>query len=151
MWNLQKIRDNYSWLLLPWWAIPSPQNIAVELQSSTASLLGHQPHSYSSYTSYGLFFPTKLSFGWALNGIRTGEQTRNRSLNEKFLWIPGLYREWSLLLPAWSIVVVLLTYFSYMALTIYGTPAFDEVSAITGECALFASVRLGLHSKFQLP
>ncbi|KAJ3829310.1 PIG-P-domain-containing protein [Lentinula raphanica] len=45
-------------------------------------------------------------------------------------WYPN--REWSLLIPAWSIVVVLLTYFTYMALTIYGTPAFDDISAVTG-------------------
>ncbi|KAJ3843134.1 PIG-P [Lentinula raphanica] len=50
-------------------------------------------------------------------------------------WYPN--REWSLLIPAWSIVVVLLTYFTYMALTIYGTPAFDDISAVTDSRAQY--------------
>ncbi|KAE9401043.1 hypothetical protein BT96DRAFT_818380 [Gymnopus androsaceus JB14] len=50
-------------------------------------------------------------------------------------WYPN--REWSILLPAWSMVLVLLTYFSYMALTLYGTPAFDDVEAVTFYSFLF--------------
>ncbi|KAJ4473791.1 PIG-P [Lentinula aciculospora] len=50
-------------------------------------------------------------------------------------WYPN--REWSLLVPAWSMIVVLLTYFTYMALTIYGTPAFDDISAVTDSRAQF--------------
>ncbi|KAJ3827395.1 PIG-P-domain-containing protein [Lentinula raphanica] len=45
-------------------------------------------------------------------------------------WYPN--REWSLLIPAWSMVMVLLTYFAYMALTIHCTPAFHDISAVTG-------------------
>ncbi|KAJ7599052.1 PIG-P [Mycena floridula] len=44
-------------------------------------------------------------------------------------WYPN--REWAILLPAWSIVLVLLTYFVYFALAFYGTPAFSALSAIT--------------------
>ncbi|KAE9401047.1 PIG-P, partial [Gymnopus androsaceus JB14] len=54
-------------------------------------------------------------------------------------WYPN--REWSILLPAWSMVVVLLTYFSYMALTLYGTPAFDNVEAVTDSRAQFPPLR----------
>ncbi|KAJ3770083.1 PIG-P [Lentinula raphanica] len=45
-------------------------------------------------------------------------------------WYPN--REWSLLIPAWSMDMVLLTYFAYMALTIHCTPAFHDISAVTG-------------------
>ncbi|KAF9269309.1 PIG-P [Marasmius fiardii PR-910] len=54
--------------------------------------------------------------------------------DEYILWL-GIYwypnREWALLLPAYSIFLVLLTYWVYMSLTIYGTPAFDSISTIT--------------------
>jgi len=43
-------------------------------------------------------------------------------------WYPS--REWSLLLPAYSIVLVLLTYFVYFSLAIAHTPSFSDVSAI---------------------
>lgn len=41
-------------------------------------------------------------------------------------------REWALLLPAWSMVLVLLTYFAYFALALFATPAFSDISTITG-------------------
>ena len=43
-------------------------------------------------------------------------------------------REWALLVPAYGMVLVLLTYFTYFALALAGTPAFSEMRAITGEC-----------------
>ncbi|KAG9309950.1 PIG-P-domain-containing protein [Chiua virens] len=43
-------------------------------------------------------------------------------------WYPS--REWSLLLPAYSIVLVLLTYFVYFSLAIAHTPSFSDVCAI---------------------
>ncbi|KAG6377347.1 PIG-P-domain-containing protein [Boletus reticuloceps] len=43
-------------------------------------------------------------------------------------WYPS--REWSLLLPAYSIVLVLLTYFVYISLAVAHTPSFSDVSAI---------------------
>jgi PIG-P len=42
-------------------------------------------------------------------------------------------REWAYLLPAWSLVAVLLTYISYVALNIYNTPSPEELRTITGE------------------
>ncbi|KAL1746031.1 PIG-P [Schizophyllum fasciatum] len=44
-------------------------------------------------------------------------------------WYPN--REWALLLPAYSIVLVLLTYFTYFALALYGQPAFSDARTIT--------------------
>ncbi|KAH9946914.1 PIG-P-domain-containing protein [Amylocystis lapponica] len=49
-------------------------------------------------------------------------------------WYPN--REWAVLLPAYSIVVVLLTYFTYFALALAGTPAFSDISTITDAKAL---------------
>ncbi|KAJ3891108.1 PIG-P [Lentinula edodes] len=94
--------------------------------------ISHPPNEYRSRAPefYGFVAWTSTSFLfvvyvlWALLPdeyiVRAGVE-----------WYPN--REWALLLPAWSMVVVLLTYFTYMALTIYGTPAFDEPSAVTGE------------------
>ncbi|KZT01216.1 PIG-P-domain-containing protein [Laetiporus sulphureus 93-53] len=51
-------------------------------------------------------------------------------------WYPN--REWAVLLPAYSIVLVLLTYFTYFALALAGTPAFSDLSTITADSkALF--------------
>lgn len=37
-----------------------------------------------------------------------------------------------MLVPAWSIVVALLTYFTYFSMTIRGTPSFSDTSTYTG-------------------
>ncbi|KAM5537594.1 hypothetical protein V8D89_008672 [Ganoderma adspersum] len=44
-------------------------------------------------------------------------------------WYPN--REWSLLIPAYGMVLVLLTYFTYFALALAGTPSFADMRAIT--------------------
>ncbi|KAF8965048.1 PIG-P-domain-containing protein [Flammula alnicola] len=44
-------------------------------------------------------------------------------------WYPN--REWALLVPSWTIVVVILTYITYSAMAIRATPAFNEMSSIT--------------------
>ena len=46
---------------------------------------------------------------------------------------PFEWREWALLIPAYSVIVCFLTYFSYFALAIAGTPAFSDMSTITGK------------------
>ncbi|KAI0295772.1 PIG-P-domain-containing protein [Russula brevipes] len=45
-------------------------------------------------------------------------------------WYPN--REWALLVPAWTIVTVLLTYFTYFSMAIRGTPTFSDISTYTG-------------------
>ncbi|PSS36960.1 hypothetical protein PHLCEN_2v1176 [Hermanssonia centrifuga] len=47
-----------------------------------------------------------------------------------------LGREWAVLLPAYSVVVVLLTYFTYFSLALAGTPRFSDISTITGSPSL---------------
>ncbi|KAI0763465.1 PIG-P-domain-containing protein [Trametes elegans] len=44
-------------------------------------------------------------------------------------WYPN--REWALLIPAYGMVLVLLTYFTYFALALAGTPAFADMRTIT--------------------
>jgi phosphatidylinositol glycan class P protein len=39
------------------------------------------------------------------------------------------------LIPAYSVVLALLTYFVYFALALFGTPAFSDMSSIIGTCA----------------
>ncbi|KAF9529932.1 PIG-P-domain-containing protein [Crepidotus variabilis] len=43
-------------------------------------------------------------------------------------WYPN--REWALLVPAWSIVVVISTYIAYSAIALRATPAFHEMSSV---------------------
>jgi len=43
-------------------------------------------------------------------------------------WYPS--REWALLLPAYSVVLMFLAYFTYFALAIFGTPAFSDMSTM---------------------
>ncbi|CAK5274724.1 unnamed protein product, partial [Mycena citricolor] len=53
-------------------------------------------------------------------------------------WYPS--REWSILIPAYTIVLCLLTYFVYFALALYGTPSFSELSAIADSRAQIPTV-----------
>ncbi|TBU52365.1 PIG-P-domain-containing protein [Dichomitus squalens] len=50
-------------------------------------------------------------------------------------WYPN--REWSLLIPAYGMVLVLLTYFTYFALALAGTPSFADMRTITDSKAHF--------------
>ncbi|TFY65763.1 hypothetical protein EVG20_g5334 [Dentipellis fragilis] len=45
-------------------------------------------------------------------------------------WYPR--REWALLVPSWTVVLVLFTYFMHFALAFYNTPRFSDMSTITG-------------------
>ncbi|KAJ3544746.1 hypothetical protein NM688_g5707 [Phlebia brevispora] len=45
-------------------------------------------------------------------------------------WYPN--REWALLIPAYTVVLVLFTYFTYFALAIASTPSFSDISTVTG-------------------
>lgn len=42
------------------------------------------------------------------------------------------FSEWALLIPSWTIIVIVLTYITYSAIAIRATPAFNELSSITG-------------------
>jgi len=44
-------------------------------------------------------------------------------------WYPN--REWALLFPAWSMVLVLLTYLTYFSLALFATPSFSDIATIT--------------------
>lgn len=46
------------------------------------------------------------------------------------------YREWSILLPAYSVVLILLTYFIYWALALFNTPPPTDLRTIVGESFL---------------
>ncbi|KAJ8509011.1 hypothetical protein ONZ45_g8780 [Pleurotus djamor] len=50
-------------------------------------------------------------------------------------WYPN--REWAILIPAWSIIVILLTYFTYFALALRATPGFEDMATITDSLAHF--------------
>ncbi|KAJ7634599.1 PIG-P [Roridomyces roridus] len=48
-------------------------------------------------------------------------------------WYPN--REWAILFPAYSVFLVLLTYFVYFALALYRTPQFSDLSSMTDSYA----------------
>ncbi|KAF7316118.1 PIG-P domain-containing protein [Mycena indigotica] len=56
-------------------------------------------------------------------------------------WYPS--REWAILVPAYSVVVALLTYFVYFALALLATPSFSDSSAITDSRALWPPLKHG--------
>jgi len=68
-------------------------------------------------------------------------------------WYPN--REWAVLLPAWSAVLILMTYASYMALALSSTPSFSDLSAITDEYAIIPVIPDGKtenpYLRFALP
>lgn len=59
----------------------------------------------------------------------------HRVLLDVFGWLTACFSEWALLLPAWSVVLIITTYIVYSALAIAATPSFSEMRAITGELA----------------
>ncbi|ESK85036.1 phosphatidylinositol class p [Moniliophthora roreri MCA 2997] len=103
--------------------IPTPYHAAPQTNRSKAP----EFYGFVAWTSTSFLFVVYLL--WAL-------------LPDEYIvalgvdWYPN--REWALLLPSYSIFLVLLTYWVYMSLTIYGTPAFDDVSAIADSRSQFA-------------
>lgn len=61
--------------------------------------------------------------------------------SRKKLFTHRVGSEWSLLLPAYAIVLVLLIYFVYFSLAIAHTPSFSDVSAIIGETNTMSKLR----------
>ncbi|KAK2464272.1 hypothetical protein APHAL10511_003729 [Amanita phalloides] len=53
-------------------------------------------------------------------------------------WYPN--REWALLFPSWTVVLVLFTYFAYSMLAIARTPSFNDISSVSDP-----------HSRLQAP
>ena len=47
-------------------------------------------------------------------------------------WLTAPPSEWALLVPAYTVVLALLTYFTYFALAFARTPSFADVSTVTG-------------------
>lgn len=50
-------------------------------------------------------------------------------------WYPN--REWAILVPAWTVMAVLFTYFVYLMLALAGTPGLDEMHSITDDYAIY--------------
>ncbi|KAI0659704.1 PIG-P, partial [Cubamyces menziesii] len=61
-------------------------------------------------------------------------------------WYPN--REWSLLIPAYGMTLVLLTYVAYFALALAGTPSFSDMSTITDSKAHLPDAARGAPGAF---
>lgn len=48
------------------------------------------------------------------------------------------HREWAILLPAYSVILVLLTYFIYWAIALFNQPSFADMRTITGATLSFS-------------
>ncbi|KAK7685902.1 hypothetical protein QCA50_010709 [Cerrena zonata] len=119
--------------------VPKPQDMAESSPTSPVSPLAQYPplpptesrsrapefYGFVAWTSTYLLFV--LFVLWAV-------LPDDYILALGITWYPN--REWALLLPSYSIVLVLLTYFTYFALALAGTPAFSDRSTITGETGL---------------
>jgi len=111
----------------------TPGDIQEEPTSPRAPLASHPPLSAHETRSrapefYGFVAWTSTSFlfvAYVLWAVLPDEWLVYIGID----WYPN--REWAILIPAWSIVLVLLTYFTYWALAIYDTPAFHDLSTIT--------------------
>ncbi|KAG1826676.1 PIG-P-domain-containing protein [Suillus variegatus] len=64
-------------------------------------------------------------------------------------WYPS--REWTLLLPAYSIVLVLLTYFVYFAIAIARTPSFSDPNTFIDTKAHLPALDVNQHLKHADP
>lgn len=77
--------------------------------------------------------------GLELSGIRTGTWRTARKRCHRA--DEHNDREWTLLIPSYTVILVLLTYFTYFSLAIHATPSFSEMSTITGQTFIFLCVR----------
>ena len=106
-------------------------------QNFMVSWSGPQLHSFSFFTFYGRSCLIVGSWHLASIGIQTGKSCYTMVNHE----LKTGRREWSILIPAWSIVVIILTYIVYWSLALTGTPGFSDLSAVTGRKVLSTTVQ----------
>ncbi|KAG8947331.1 hypothetical protein FRC03_001063 [Tulasnella sp. 419] len=97
-----------------------------KLESSQQSQLG-RPQEF-----YGFVAWISTSIAWILFllwALLPDSWIRATGLE----WYPS--REWALLLPAYSVFLVLFTYFTYLSMAIAATPSFSELKAVTDSFA----------------
>lgn len=97
-----------------------------------ASLHGYPPTVPLLSISSGLSFQTLGFKHLASLGILIGGTTIALLF---YIFFTKYRREWAILVPAWTIITVLLTYFGYYGLAFSHTPAIDDVSTIFGKRA----------------
>ncbi|KAL4067044.1 PIG-P [Scleroderma yunnanense] len=99
------------------------------------SIPGHDEHRSRATEFYGFVAWTSTSLAFVifvLWAVLPDEQLRYLDIT----WYPN--REWAILLPAYSVMVVLLTYFTYFSLALVHTPAFSDASAFVDSQAHLA-------------
>ncbi|KAK8846653.1 hypothetical protein IAR55_005740 [Kwoniella newhampshirensis] len=107
----------------PWPPLPppssprSPISPGTSTTSSSQEILPNPTDVYASIAILGTYLLFGLYLFWALGP------------EDWVGWLPD--RHWSLIVPCWLMMVVLLTYWSYAALVIYLTPSFDSPICMT--------------------
>ncbi|OCF76530.1 phosphatidylinositol glycan, class P [Kwoniella mangroviensis CBS 8886] len=100
----------------PWPPIPPSDDSASQKPQDD---LPNSVDVYSSIAILGTYLLFALYLFWAFS---PGDSSWTS-------WLPD--RQWSIVVPCWLMMVVLLTYWSYAALTIYRTPDWNSINCIT--------------------
>ncbi|WVQ68852.1 uncharacterized protein L199_007061 [Kwoniella botswanensis] len=100
----------------PWPPIPPSEDSASQKPQDD---LPNSVDVYSSIAILGTYLLFALYLFWAFS---PGDSSWTS-------WLPN--RQWSIIVPCWLMMVVLLTYWSYAALTIYRTPDWNSIDCIT--------------------
>ncbi|WVQ83830.1 hypothetical protein IAT38_005974 [Cryptococcus sp. DSM 104549] len=100
----------------PWPSLPTQTD---EPDQPASAPLPNATDVYASIAILGTYLLGGLYLFWALVPPRWGWTD----------WLPD--RKWTLIVPCWLMVVVLLSYWTYAALVIYNTPSFDSPDSMT--------------------
>nr|XP_031861802.1 uncharacterized protein CI109_002631 [Kwoniella shandongensis]KAA5528874.1 hypothetical protein CI109_002631 [Kwoniella shandongensis] len=101
----------------PWPPLPPPSASPTSTTLQPREILPNSTDVYASIAILGTYLLFGLYLFWALGP------------KDWVGWLPD--RQWSLIVPCWLMMVVLLTYWSYAALVIYRTPSFDSPDCMT--------------------
>ncbi|KAI0690075.1 hypothetical protein C8T65DRAFT_672121 [Cerioporus squamosus] len=114
-------------LYLLWAFLPDELILALGVAWYPNRCVGTPAFSSSRPLTHGRSSPPGLG-----RHPRIAYRTRNanRTIHTRPLFV-SVVSEWSLLIPAYGMVLVLLTYFTYFALALAGTPAFSDMRTIT--------------------
>ncbi|WWD08078.1 hypothetical protein V865_006188 [Kwoniella europaea PYCC6329] len=100
----------------PWPPIPPSDDSASQRPQDD---LPNSVDVYSSIAILGTYLLFALYLFWAFS---PGDSSWTS-------WLPD--RQWTIIVPCWLMMMVLLTYWSYAALTIYRTPDWNSIDCIT--------------------
>ncbi|KDN53217.1 CIA30-domain-containing protein [Tilletiaria anomala UBC 951] len=107
-------------------AIHSTTNLLATGKETNKNLMHPVDRTSGEYYGFALFiFATVMWALWCLWALLPDSALKWLGVE----WYPN--REWAYLIPAWSLMTVLLTYIGFMALNIYNTPSHEDLRTVT--------------------